>query len=734
MAKKLEFSLVAKFLDYASAGLGKLDRTLAGVQKRAGAMGGSSGGLAALGGRLKNLGGGSPGGAGGWLAGMLKGSAELALLPIKIVGMLASMLPSVAGVFGRVVSTGAAILGGLVNVVANIAGKILNLVLGLVQGIISAITGLIQRVIGAISGLVSRVAGAASKVGLVIGGILGYGIYKGVRANLELADMRTLMKKVFGAAATEYEALARRLSLATPFTPTEAIRTVVSLGAGKVDVRKYINDVFDLAAATKGLGVRLEDVVNVFIRLRSGGYGEAFARLRESMTISQEDLVKIGGLRFSKSNQYQGSAQAAIEGVVKVIRKRYGGQASQQAEGGTGIGSTTIGYLQELWRQATAGFAKMWVALLGKINPILEKILASDGWKRFVDGVTTAADAVSGKLLAAIEKTYDFLATRDWSWAALKRGIDEAKEKLDTMWDGLVDAGKEALDSVLFLLPVALGLMKAQLKMWAAQLWTMIQPYVLEIKAKVLEVMSQAFGKIAEVFMDKAAGAGRFSPLRGIYGELGNVFGKLDLDSGQHADRARREASRARRRQTAGDEPESLRKARDDLLLAQAKWEMARPIAQAGLRNAGKMASGAIAGAPGIGDLIPERPGARQEMRQRTIADTLASARQSAEYRQAAGRRDRALWMSDKLSEASLRESDPAERARLMARAEEYAKKANKARDDAGEVLEQATKAIERFGEATVQHLETQSGKMQVMEKTLDRHTKQIKALGTARG
>jgi len=91
------------------------------------------------------------------------------------------------------------------------------------------------------------------------------------------------------------------------------------------DVMPYLKDAGDLAAAFADQGVKVADIAGVFGRLKSGDFGEAFARLRD-FGIDRKQLEG-EGLKFDKSGSYQGSVQDALSAVRKIIQTNYGGMA-----------------------------------------------------------------------------------------------------------------------------------------------------------------------------------------------------------------------------------------------------------------------------------------------------------------------------------------------------------------------------------------------------------------------
>lgn len=91
------------------------------------------------------------------------------------------------------------------------------------------------------------------------------------------------------------------------------------------DVMPYLKDAGDLAAAFADQGVKVADIAGVFGRLKSGDFGEAFARLRD-FGVSRE-ILEGKGLKFDKSGEYKGSVEDALKAVRSVIQENYGGMA-----------------------------------------------------------------------------------------------------------------------------------------------------------------------------------------------------------------------------------------------------------------------------------------------------------------------------------------------------------------------------------------------------------------------
>jgi len=650
--------------DLASAGLKKIESGLDKLRQKTRGLGASGMGI----GKLFGGGGGAgPGGFGGALAGLMKLTAGAALLPVRILAAFAKLIPGVGGVFSGVVGAGANILSGLVGVVANIVGSITNAFVGLVRGV----ARVFQRIVSIAGRILGRIVGIAAKVGLGAGVVLGYTLFKGIKDNVQLADLRAVMRKVFKGAASEYEELARRLSLTTPYTPMEAIRSVVSLGAGAVDVKEYINDVFDLAAATKGLGVRLKDVVNVFVRLKAGGFGEAFARLRESMTISRIDLEKTGGLKFNKSGAFQGTPDEAIAGVVKVIRARFGGMAKEAATVGSGPLSTLIGYFQELRRQGAEAIYEVSNALITRLNTALEKVLASQKWQQFIAWTQRASKALADGLISKVETLWEWINTRDWSWDAIKKSADEAGRKLGEAWGLFVAAAKDAVQGVLRLLAPMGKVVLAQIGVWAAQLWEIIAPHVRNVEARIFAAASRVFVRLSKMFAKESRKYKWGDPRQVMFAQLGVTTGKM---AGMTGDEAAELQKKAASPKAAAEDKAAVVDARRRLANAKGELDEAFQVEASGFfDDAKKKARQARAAMPGLGDVIPERPGAREDLkRERAQSADAAEMERVRQWQRSRATRDllgrmaqrtRAVQRYERAAEGAAR---PADRERIM--------------------------------------------------------------------
>ncbi len=446
-------------------------------------------GFAGIGGRFR------PGGAGGILSGLVQGATGLAMAPVRILAGFAKLIPGIGGILGGVVSTGANILQGLVGIAANVVGGIVN-ALG---KLVAAAARIFTRMVAVAGRILGKLVKVAAGIGLAVGAVLGWQMIKGIRENMQLADIRAVMQKTFGPLAAEMEKLARTLSLATPFTPMEVLRTVTTLGAARVEVKKYIGDVLDLAAATKGLGIRLEDVARVFARVRSGSFGEAFERLRE-MTISRPEL-EAAGLTFSKAGQFMGTPDEALRGIAKVIRSRFANMARQAAEVGSGPWSTFVGVIQDLRMELSGPWYERFNNALKDMNGWLLSLKDTGAWRAIMAGSEAAADAVDRFVRNLI----------DTDWAAAWKGMLSFPQR---MWDEVIpDIGK------LFAEKTAEG-------------WVMgpVSEKILggleRLKLEALKILEGLWGAIGQRAMETTRDV--FNKLSGVFNRMANQVGERD--------------------------------------------------------------------------------------------------------------------------------------------------------------------------------------------------------------
>jgi hypothetical protein len=374
MAREFEFSILAKFRDLASRGLNALRKDILGLGKAA-----------------STIGGGRVGGAlamGGPLTGFLFGGLAL----------------------GVKVATG--LLRGLVSVAQSVVGGIISAF----RALISALASIFRSVVSVVSGLLSGLVKTAGLIGLGMGAAIAWQLVKGIKENMQLADLRAVLQQLLGPAAAEAEKFARRLSLTTPFTPKQMIEAVAGIAAVQADYRKFLTDLADWAAGAK---MPLEEIVRIFQRAAVGQFGEAMEGARRAL-ISMRDL-QAQGAKFGGGGAFQGTPQEFLAALMGAVHVRFGGMAAKAAEIGTGPLSTFSGLIQDIRDTLSEPWYDRFNTALKDLNNWLLKLTGGDRFQRLIDLSTRLADALD----KGVRRALDWLTTRDWSFDNLKAALKD---------------------------------------------------------------------------------------------------------------------------------------------------------------------------------------------------------------------------------------------------------------------------------------------------------------------
>jgi len=386
LSKRFEFSIVAKFKDLASRGLKRLGKTAKA------SLFGSRGIMGSLG-----------------LGGLATG-----------------------GIFGAVIGAARTAVGA---------------VLGIVRGAINAAIGIVRAGIRIISGIIRTVVKVAAGVGLAAGAALGWQLAKGIRENMQLADIRMVLRKLLGDGAKDAEQYARKLSLATPFTPMEMLRATTGLATVRGDYRRFLSDLADWAA---GAQVPLEQLVDVFARAKTGQLGEAMEGIRRAR-LSLLDLQNVGA-RFNRQNQFLGTPDQFIGYMMKAARKRYKGMAAAAAEVGSGPWSTLSGHIQNIRTQLTEPWYERFNQGLKDMNGWLLRLVGGEGFEKLRQRSAGWARVVDEKLRVALRGLVEF----DWSPAGMRKWVETTRERINGLFDDvkafirdLIPVGKALIDALI---------------------------------------------------------------------------------------------------------------------------------------------------------------------------------------------------------------------------------------------------------------------------------------------
>lgn len=479
MAKTFEFSILAKFRDVASRGLNSLRRNILGVGKAAKTIGGGRAGAAL--------------GMGGPLVGFLFGGLAL----------------------GVKVATG--LLRGLVTVARSVVGGIVSAF----RTLISALASVFRSVVSTISGILRTLIKVAAGIGLAAGAAIGWQLVKGIRENMQLADIRAVLQKLLGDAAKGAEEFARTLSLTTPFTPMQMLQATAGLAAVEADYRRFLTQLTDWAAGAKR---PLDEIVMIFQRAQVGQFGEAMEGARRAL-ISMKDL-QAQGAQFSGGNAFQGTPTEFVNALMGAVQERFGGMAEQAAEVGTGPLSTFVGAIQDLRVQLTEPWYERFNQGLIDLNTWLLELAKTEKWETLIDASTRWSDALD----RGIRRTLEWLTTRDWSFDSLKTALSELADLAESQLGRVRDlfASQETMP---FALPgMGVGTIVKDL-LGGKGAWSMGP-----LTKALVEGFRWAAGEIEAIFLTlwDRVGAGLVQTLlRAVNRVVGNLLGGLNKAEAQ---------------------------------------------------------------------------------------------------------------------------------------------------------------------------------------------------------
>jgi len=158
-----------------------------------------------------------------------------------------------------------------------------------------------------------------------------------------------------------------QFSGSTPFQITEvapAAKQLLAFGFAAGEVIPLMKDNGDMAAL---MDKPINEVADGFGRMKSGQFGEAFERMR-AFGISMKDLEGVG-LVFDRSGSFVGSADQAMEGVRKIIRRKFGGGMKEIS--GTFKGQ--FSNLTDSWEQMETKFG---APITRALTPIISELTA----------------------------------------------------------------------------------------------------------------------------------------------------------------------------------------------------------------------------------------------------------------------------------------------------------------------------------------------------------------------
>lgn len=481
MADKFEFSIIAKFKDLASRKVKQLQRVLktgwgAGAGRGfAGMFGGG------VGRRLAQKMATRPGGAGGIISDLVTGAGGLLALPVRVVGAFARLVPGIGGVISGVVGSAASVFEGLVGIVGNIAGAMVNAFGAILKGFV----GIAEKVVGAVGSALGKLAKVAGAIGLGTGAVLAWQMIKGIKENMNLADLRVALKKLLGAAWKEAEDYARKLSLKTPFTPIEMIETTKGIAAVGRDYRKWLGLIADWAAAANK---PLEQVLETFQRAATGMTGRAMMGARR-LLISRKDLEALGA-EFNKQGSYIG--ENFVVALMAAVQRKFGGMSKEAAKVGKGPISTFKGVIQALRQEFTRPWSDRLNQALIDLNERLLAFAETDKWRRIVTWSGRVAEALDTRLRRALA----WLTSREWRFGNLKAGLAQLKSAIVELAQTAAGPAKDVITDVL-------GFLEAKARTLFFGLWDLVGK---NLKDSITGALSDVAGAMQSAYEKRMQG------------------------------------------------------------------------------------------------------------------------------------------------------------------------------------------------------------------------------------
>lgn len=215
---------------------------------------------------------------------------------------------------------------------------------------------------GAMVGLQGLIAAAAAGAGM------GAIVKEGIRFNASIEQTSVAFRVLLGDQKKSAELMQQIVAFAaqTPFQLEEVAAAEKTLVGARMEGLDYLRAAGDAASFASR---PITEVALALARIKSGGFGEGFERLRE-MNIATRDMLEGKGLKFDSGGAYKGTAEDAIDAVVAIINERFGGMTQAQAQTWSGLMST----LKDSW----AMFAgRLSAPLFERLKPKIAEAIAA---------------------------------------------------------------------------------------------------------------------------------------------------------------------------------------------------------------------------------------------------------------------------------------------------------------------------------------------------------------------
>lgn len=232
---------------------------------------------------------------------------------------------------------------------------------------------------GGIRSHIDRVAGAFNKLNMVMGPIMATAGFAGIsaglfsvgRAGMQTAAQLETVAIQYGVLYQSAERAQRRMAevvqfaAKTPFRLGEVADAQRLIDTFGIKATNALTLVGDAAAAAQR---PITEVAMTFGRIQSGAFGEAFMRLAE-MGIATRKMLEGEGLKFDKQGSYQGSADAAMAAVARIVERRFSGMMEEMSKTWSGKMST----LQDSFALMMGGIM---TPVMEKLKPKLDELIA----------------------------------------------------------------------------------------------------------------------------------------------------------------------------------------------------------------------------------------------------------------------------------------------------------------------------------------------------------------------
>lgn len=255
----------------------------------------------------------------------------------------------------------------------------------------------------------------------------------GILMNAVLEKIGTQFRVITGSAETARAKMKELVdfSASTPFQladVADAAKQLESVNLGNLAQLTIVGDAAAFAAQP------IAELARTFTKLKSGDFGEPFARLRELALANKQELQG-EGLRFDAGGGYKGSIEDAMEAVNNIIARKFGGMMKEMSNTWDGAIST----MKDNWSLlAKDVMAESFEYLKGRIvdtTAAINEMRDSDAPEVFGQKIAMALWKVDTWLSKII---YKFKNIREWSDAAanvVAAGWAAAARSMALHWD-----------------------------------------------------------------------------------------------------------------------------------------------------------------------------------------------------------------------------------------------------------------------------------------------------------